>query len=235
METVRRKFTLIELLVVVGILAILMSILFPALRRSKEMANSIACKSNLRQMCVAIVMYAQDSSGWTPYPADYTKPFGAQNYYELLNSFKLVPNFVDSRYGPYCCPSGQIPKNSRQIYGLRCHTQNPVKGFLITGGMISITESSGTSTWSPSSFIIIGDSRYGTLPIQWESIDDNNYGGGRPLPCMRHLATGNFGFTDGHVAGISGTDLIQGYFSSDISKYRFTNYMDKDGNVFGYY
>ena len=53
----RRGFTLIELLVVIAIIAVLMGILMPSLRRAKEQARKVACRSNMRQIAVAISMY----------------------------------------------------------------------------------------------------------------------------------------------------------------------------------
>jgi prepilin-type N-terminal cleavage/methylation domain-containing protein/prepilin-type processing-associated H-X9-DG protein len=57
-------FTLIELLVVIAILAILAALLLPALARSKGMAQSIACQSNLKQLQLAWQFYADDNNGW---------------------------------------------------------------------------------------------------------------------------------------------------------------------------
>lgn len=61
-----RGFTLIELLVVIAIIAILASILFPVFARAREKARETTCKSNLRQLGLAIQMYAGDWDGCLP-------------------------------------------------------------------------------------------------------------------------------------------------------------------------
>ena len=57
----RSGFTLIELLVVIAIIAVLMGILMPSLRRAKEQARTTVCQSNLRNVGLAVTLYATSS------------------------------------------------------------------------------------------------------------------------------------------------------------------------------
>jgi prepilin-type processing-associated H-X9-DG protein len=67
-------FTLVELLVVVGIIAVVIALLLPALAGARRQVQQVACLSNLRQVTVAFLSYAQDNRGWFPAPADGLSP-----------------------------------------------------------------------------------------------------------------------------------------------------------------
>jgi prepilin-type N-terminal cleavage/methylation domain-containing protein len=65
----RPAFTLVELLVVLGVIVVLIGMLLPALTRSRQQANSVVCQSNLRQIGIAMLMYADQYDGFL-FPSD---------------------------------------------------------------------------------------------------------------------------------------------------------------------
>jgi len=91
----RRAFTLVELLVVIGIIAVLISVLLPALAGARMKAQTAVCLSNLRQMGQAYFMYVGENKGFLPYvtypswslrPTDPpTQP--TLHWYELLSPY----------------------------------------------------------------------------------------------------------------------------------------------------
>ena len=107
----KRGFTLIELLVVIAIIAILAAILFPVFARARDKARQASCTSNMKQIALAAMMYAQDydetlaphyaqwiSGDWT------TRYFG---YYDALEPYTKNEQI-------YMCPSGRWTSNSRR-------------------------------------------------------------------------------------------------------------------------
>jgi prepilin-type N-terminal cleavage/methylation domain-containing protein/prepilin-type processing-associated H-X9-DG protein len=62
----RRAFTLVELLICIGIIALLMALLMPALTAMRAQANAVACRNHLRHITLALITYAHDNNGNFP-------------------------------------------------------------------------------------------------------------------------------------------------------------------------
>ena len=102
----RTGFTLIELLVVIAIIAILAAILFPVFAKAREKARQTSCLSNEKQLCLAVLSYAQDYDEILP-PALLYWVAGDTNW---LKSWMMLCYPYVKNVQLYACPSySQVP------------------------------------------------------------------------------------------------------------------------------
>ncbi|MEN6644585.1 MAG: DUF1559 domain-containing protein [Armatimonadia bacterium] len=111
----RRGFTLIELLVVIAIIAILAAILFPVFAKAREKARQSSCLSNLKQLALGMMQYAQDydeSFSSRSGPSFLDPSLGSFAYHTTLNTHfhgwatRLMPYVKNTQI--FKCPSNQF-------------------------------------------------------------------------------------------------------------------------------
>jgi len=189
----RHGFTLVELLVVIGIIALLVSILLPALNKANEDARRVRCLSNQRQLVMAWQMYASDNKGHicssnTPsYPqSPWWYWAAAGNTLDTLSNGKLW-TYLKS-YDVYRCP------NDRIMY---THTYS-INGYLAgeNGDRIFTT---GAIKKAHATFVFIeeldprGYEINSFMPTHYPS---NNW---NDIPGNMHVNAGILSFADGHA------------------------------------
>jgi prepilin-type N-terminal cleavage/methylation domain-containing protein len=137
-----RGFTLVELLVVIGIIALLISILLPALNKAREVAVTTACLSNMRQLGEAVAIYQSENRGCFPpiYPSalnNGAQPMNNVSNWTPQNSllWDLLSLPVNSNIR--CCPAmlNQLPNQpiAASNLGIRGNTSYQFNEIL--GGM----------------------------------------------------------------------------------------------------
>jgi len=185
-----KRFTLIELLVVIAIIAILASMLLPALKQAMHVAKRISCGSQEQQVYKAIAFYTQDYNGWIPESYnDVTNAYwthAVKDYFPPATGTYLSGDTGSpgaARYWPIImqCPSDMTPYygvtyGMNSVFGKRYDARAPLRIEMIA---------------NPGGKIIIGDG-YQRMLRTTVSCWPNDH---RKL----HLRGDNYSFCDGHV------------------------------------
>ena len=97
-------FTLVELLTVIGIIGVLVSLLLPAIQRARESARSTQCKSNLRQIGVAMTQYLDRQGERGKFPETARLP-RTDNPSKLPSLYDVLAQYCENNREIFACPS----------------------------------------------------------------------------------------------------------------------------------
>jgi len=200
----RRGFTLIELLVVIAIIAILAAILFPVFAKAREKARQTSCLSNLKQLGLAVMQYAQDNDETLPMGAFYSADWMLEYAWDYTVDWNTMASTLGA-IGPYTkntqiglCPSAR----NLESYG------RPYSGYAINATYLCpVGAGSGAglgAIGSPSETVLLADSAYysGSTLCQnnyLRSPDDMMRSYGRFGVHYRHNGAANVCYADGHA------------------------------------
>ena len=215
-------FTLIELLVVIAIIALLLSVLIPSLQKAKSFVEEKVCSSNLRQVSLALMVYAQDNDGWFPFePTEHNSHPGLLDKLDARNDGALMKAFYCSR-DEWQEKIAQNPDEYIPDGATDSVLDTPENRILGNIGYVywSFEENkkyNGTASWRNPDFFIPRKLR--TDGVEWIYPDRPQHNAtsgeiwvvsdffrrGAPFPHTRKHAQGlNMAYLDGHV------DLLKG-------------------------
>ncbi len=202
-------FTLIELLVVIGIIAILAAILFPVFSSVRAKARQMTCLSNMRQIGMAILMYAQDNDDQLPPSAHRLPGGGGMNSRSLIWPAYVAPYVKSTRV--FVCPLAEGVSSYATTWGER--------GRLSIGLNRDIENRFTNLPYSlvvfddPSITLLLADSTPGEtnapqngrgFQVQADRAPNTQSGIGE-----RHNRGTNVGFLDGHAKWYSSSAIWQ--------------------------